>query len=47
LDDTQGGNPPALAEKPYELLRTPCLRSSQKTASLSTRANRGEVEGWA
>src|SRR5215203_2315996 len=30
-----------------ELLRTPSTRSSQKTASLSTLANRGEVEGWA
>jgi hypothetical protein len=28
LDDTQGSIPPALAETPYEILRTPSLRSS-------------------
>jgi hypothetical protein len=31
LDDTQGNIPSALAEKPDELPRTPCLRSSLKT----------------
>ena len=29
MDDTQGSNPPALAETHYELLRTPYWRSSQ------------------
>jgi hypothetical protein len=29
FDDTQGNIPSALAEKPYELLRTPYRRSSQ------------------